>query len=127
MSKNQDVQEKLQEEVDQAFVDCGGKFPDYNTIQNLPYVDMVIHETLRHFNTIGITMRACTKEYQLPGTDLVLKRNDLVSFIHPGIHKDPRYLYSSCPSQCHHGRYYSNPEEFYPEHFSKEEKANRSP
>merc|ERR1711962_1557280 len=47
LSNNPDVQQKLQEEVDQAFEAADGDFPDYNTVQGLPYVDMVIHETLR--------------------------------------------------------------------------------
>ena len=58
-------------------------------------------------------MRACTQEYKVPGTDIVLKRNDLVSFCNSGYHSDPRY--------------YSHPDQFYPEHFSVEEKATRSP
>ena len=48
MSKNSEIQGKLQEEIDQAFVDSEDDFPDYNTIQQLPYLDMVIHETLRY-------------------------------------------------------------------------------
>ena len=47
MSKNPEVQEKLQQEIDKAFEESEEEFPDYNTIQNLPYLDMVIHETLR--------------------------------------------------------------------------------
>ena len=37
-----------QEEIDQAFEDADDLFPDYNTIQNMPYLDMVINETLRY-------------------------------------------------------------------------------
>ena len=47
MSKNPEVQEKLQQEIDQAFEESDNDFPDYNTIQQLHYLDMVIHETLR--------------------------------------------------------------------------------
>ena len=36
LSKNPHVQEKLQEEVDQAFLDSEGAFPDYTSIQALP-------------------------------------------------------------------------------------------
>ena len=67
----------------------------------------------RLYSPIGLTVRACTKDYKIPGTDVVLKRNDTVSFSPVGIHTDPRY--------------YSHPDEFYPEHFSPEEKASRSP
>merc|ERR1719273_2485395 len=113
MAKHPDIQEKLQEEIDQAFDDAGDKFPDYNTIQSLPYLDMIIHETLRFYNPTNMTARACTQDYKIPGTDIVVKRNDMISFAGAGYHKDPRY--------------YSHPDQFYPEHFSKEEKATRNP
>jgi len=113
MSKNPDIQERLQEEVDQAFEDNDGTMPDYQTIQNLPFLDMVIHETLRYFNPIGLMTRTCTEDYTLPGTDIVVKKNDLLTFSTLGIHRDPEH--------------YSHPDIFYPEHFSKEEKSARHP
>ena len=48
MSKNPGIQEKLQQEIDQAYDESDDDFLDYNTIQHLPYLDMVIHETLRY-------------------------------------------------------------------------------
>merc|ERR1719462_790897 len=43
LAKNPEVQTKLQEEVDEAFADADGEFPDYSAIQALPYLDMVVH------------------------------------------------------------------------------------
>jgi len=113
MSKHPEIQEKLQAEVDEAFEASNGEFPDYSTIQNLPYTEMVLHETLRRYNVVGLNTRSCTEDYSLPGTDITLRKGDLLSFSLIGIHTDPEY--------------YSHPEEFYPEHFSKEEKAARNP
>jgi len=113
MSKNPEIQEKLQEEVDEAFEENNGELPDYNKIQSLPYLDMVIHETLRRFSPVGFNTRSCTEDYNLPGTDIVIKKDDFISFSVSGIHNDPEF--------------YSHPDEFYPDHFSKEEKATRSP
>jgi len=113
MSKNPEIQERLQDEIDQAFEEAGGDLPDYNVIQSLSYVDMVFHETLRFFNPIGFNTRSCTEDYNIPGTDITVKKDDLIGFSVEGIHKDPRY--------------WTNPQEFYPEHFSKEEKSLRNP
>jgi len=113
MSKNPEIQEKLQQEVDEAFEENNGELPDYNKIQSLPYLDMVIYETLRKFSPIGLNTRSCTEDYNLPGTDIVIKKDDLISFSVSGIHHDPEL--------------YSHPDQFYPDHFSKEEKATRSP
>ena len=113
MSKNPGVQEKLQEEVDAAFEDNNGELPDYSTIVNLPYLDMVIHETLRKFNPVKFNTRSCTQDFRIPGTDITVKAGDLISIPVAGFHQDPEH--------------FSHPEEFYPEHFSKEEKATRNP
>jgi len=113
LSKNPEIQKKLQEEIDEVFEESGGEFPDYNVIQNLPYLDMVIHETLRFHSPVGGNTRVATKDYNLPGTDITLKTEDMVSFNAQGLHFDPEY--------------WTNPTEFYPEHFSKESKASRNP
>ena len=113
LSKNPEIQKKLQEEIDEVFEESGGEFPDYNVIQNLPYLDMVIHETLRFHSPVGGNTRVATKDYNIPGTDITLKTEDMVSFNTQGLHFDPEY--------------WTNPTEFYPEHFSKESKASRNP
>ena len=45
--RNPEVQAKLQEEVDRAFQEGAGEFFDYTVVQGLPYLDMMVHETLR--------------------------------------------------------------------------------
>merc|ERR1711892_1171465 len=113
LSKNQDIQTKLQEEIDEAFEESGGEFPDYNVIQSLPYLETVIYETLRFHSPVSVNTRVANKDYNLPGTDLVLKTGDMVSWNSWSLHFDPEH--------------WTHPTEFYPEHFSKEEKANRNP
>jgi len=113
LSKNQDIQDKLQEEIDQAFEEAGGKFPDYNVIQSLPYLDMVIFEALRFHSPIGVNLRTVEKDYQLADTGLFLKKGEALSFNAHHLHFLPEH--------------WSHPDQFYPEHFSKEEKANRHP
>jgi len=113
MSINPEIQKKLQDEIDQAFEESGGEFPDYNTIQTLPYLDMVIHETLRFYSPVGANTRSASKDYVLPGTDLVIKTDDMVSWNARTLHRDPEH--------------WEHPDEFYPEHFEKEAKANRNP
>lgn len=113
LSKNPGIQEKLQEEVDAAYEENDGNMPDYNTVLNLPYMEQCIMETLRHTSLIGALTRACEKPYTIPGTDIHLQKGDMVVIPAGGIHHDDRY--------------YPNPEEFNPDHFSKESKAKRSP
>ena len=74
LAKNPEVQTKLQEEVDEAFADADGEFPDYSTIQALPYLDMVVHETLRLYAPIPMNNREATVDYRIPGTEVHLKK-----------------------------------------------------
>ena len=46
LATNPDVQEKLQKEIDSVW-DDESKMPSYETVRELPYLDMVISETLR--------------------------------------------------------------------------------
>ncbi|SPO02042.1 probable benzoate 4-monooxygenase cytochrome P450 [Cephalotrichum gorgonifer] len=47
------VLRKLQEEIDAAIPD-GTAIPTYESVKNLPYLEMVINETLRHHSPSGI-------------------------------------------------------------------------
>ena len=113
LSKYPSVQTKLQEEIDQAFQDNGGSLPEYQVIQELPYLEMCILESLRLHSPAGALFRTCTKDYTFPETNISVKKDDLILLPVIGIHSDERY--------------YPNPEEFNPENFSKEAKASRSP
>jgi len=111
LANNQDIQSRLQDEIDQAFEDAGDKFPDYNAIQSIEYLDMVIHETLRLHPPVGNNFRNTEKDWKLPNSDIVLKKGDAIIYNARFLHKRP---------DC-----WSHPNEFYPEHFSKEEKSAR--
>ena len=58
-------------------------------------------------------IKICTKEYKVPGTNLVIKPGDVIQINAVGIAHDPKY--------------FSNPETFDPENFMKERKAERDP
>ncbi len=63
IARNQDVQKKLQEEIDEAFGVNKVEDFDYKTVQGLPYLDMVIHEALRLYSPVGAISRACIQDY----------------------------------------------------------------
>lgn len=48
LATNPDVQERLQDEIDSVWTG-GDAIPSYETVHELPYLDMVISETLRLF------------------------------------------------------------------------------
>ena len=54
-------------------------------------MDMVIHETLRMYSLVGLNTREASSAYTIPGTDVHLKKGDLLSFSVAGLHMDPAH------------------------------------
>merc|ERR1719495_1008158 len=113
LATHPDVQAALQDEIDAAFEENDGELPDYNKIQEMPFLEQCILETLRMSTPLGLLMRACVKDYVVPGTNIQVKVNDLVGIPVAGIHKDPDI--------------YPNPTQFNPKNFSKEARKARNP
>ena len=74
---------------------------------------MVFMEGLRLHPALGAMQRTCVEDYNIPGTDLTVKKGEEVFFPASGLHADPDH--------------YPEPEKFIPERFSKVEKENRHP
>merc|ERR1719242_1380860 len=68
LTLNPECQRRLQDELAEANID------DYSVLQGLPYLDAVLHETLRVHPVLALLEKICTKEYKVPGTkNLTLK------------------------------------------------------
>ncbi|XP_018561888.1 cytochrome P450 9e2-like [Anoplophora glabripennis] len=117
LTVNQDVQERLREEVYSTWKACKGKLT-YDALLQMKYLDMVISETLRKYPINLVIERVCTKPYTiepvLPGEIPVdLKVNDAIWLPVYAIHHDPNY--------------YPNPDRFDPDRFSDENKGDIKP
>ncbi|XP_026331052.1 cytochrome P450 9e2-like, partial [Hyposmocoma kahamanoa] len=64
LAVNPDVQDKLYQEIRENKEKNNGKF-DYNSIQNMVYMDMVVSETLRLWTPGFVLDRFCTKDYNM--------------------------------------------------------------
>ncbi|XP_075215408.1 uncharacterized protein LOC142321296 [Lycorma delicatula] len=100
LALNPHVQDKLIDELDEAGSDLS-----YDVLHQLPYLDMVISETLRKYPPVPTLQRQCLKDYTLPDGKII-KKGTLFVISVIGMHRDPKL--------------FPNPEEFDPERFSKE-------
>ncbi|KAL9963558.1 hypothetical protein ACROYT_G027078 [Oculina patagonica] len=105
-----DVQDKLQQEIDSVWTD-EEQVPTYETVNELPYLDMVISETLRLYPPAYMTQRSCTKACEINGIKIPKDSPILVPIY--SIHRDPSF--------------YPDPEKFDPERFSPAAKQSRNP
>ena len=112
LARNPEIQEKLRNEIEDL-VDSDNSEMTYEDIQSMTYLDQIISETLRFHNPIAILNRSPSKDYQIPGHDMVIPKDQMVWINAIGIHFNPKY--------------YETPDEFNPDHFTKEAKTNRNP
>ena len=111
LATNPEIQERVQEEVDEAETKHGGL--TYAAIQDMPYLDRVIAETLRLYPPATRMERESTKDYTLPGTSVNVPAGTVVQISVYAIHRDPDH--------------YPDPLRFDPDRFLPEEKEKRHP
>ncbi|XP_071571248.1 cytochrome P450 9e2-like [Temnothorax nylanderi] len=112
LAVNQDIQDRLREEVQQHLAEGNGKI-SYESLSKMSYMDTVISETLRKYPPSIITDRLSAKRYELPPSrpgckNVIVEPNHVLIFPIYSLHHDPGY--------------FVNPDKFDPERFSKENK-----
>jgi cytochrome P450 family 6 len=112
LAKTTAVQDQLLDEIKETIDMEGTEHLSYSAIHGMSYLDMVIHEALRHY-MLTILERNCSKDYIIPDTDVVIKKGMLVQIAAGAIMKDPQF--------------FANPQQFNPLNFSADEKENRNP
>ncbi|CAH0714941.1 unnamed protein product, partial [Brenthis ino] len=108
LSKNQEAQTRVIEEVDDYFRRHDGKI-EYECINEMPYLQACIEETERLYPVLGTLTREVSEEYTLP-SGLCLEKG-------MRIHIPVNYLH-------YNSEYFPNPEEFRPERFFGNERKN---
>ncbi|GAB6026265.1 hypothetical protein CHUAL_012471 [Chamberlinius hualienensis] len=109
LALNPECQQKLKDEIDQAIAKHGELTTD--VILNLPYLEMVISETLRMYPPAVRLERLCVRDYQLG--DIFIPKGCMVAAGVYAIHYDPEI--------------YPEPHKFDPERFTYENKSQRQP
>jgi cytochrome P450 len=111
LAMNQECQEILYEELAESGQDDSEL--SYETLQTLPYLDGIIHESLRLHPPFALHERICTKDYAVENSNIIIKKGELVRLNVIGICLDPEI--------------YPNPLEYNPERFLKENSADLNP
>lgn len=109
LAQHQDMQEKVRQEVNEVLKKHNGKMT-YDAVMDLKYAEKVIQETLRRYPPVATIPRVCTKDYKIPGTDIVIPRDTSTFIPCWGIHMDPEY--------------WPEPEKFDPQRFNEDNKQN---
>ncbi|KAL6418463.1 hypothetical protein ACFW04_012069 [Cataglyphis niger] len=105
-----DIQSTLRKEIVEALDKSDGKIT-YDMTTSLPYLDMVVSETLRMYPPLGYLNRMPSETYKVPNFDLVIEKDTPIYIPMLGLHYDPEY--------------FPNPNKFDPERFNEENKRDR--
>ncbi|XP_032678352.1 uncharacterized protein LOC116847451 [Odontomachus brunneus] len=105
-------QDRLREEILNAINENEGKIT-YDMILSLPYLDMVVCETMRLYPIIENLDRETVESYKIPNSDLVIEKGTPIYISLRGMHYDPEY--------------FPNPEKYDPERFSEENRSKIPP
>ncbi|XKL69420.1 hypothetical protein PGB90_007189 [Kerria lacca] len=109
LAMHEEVQDRLYSEIYEIFGDDDNKEPEYSDFERMPYLEMVMKETLRRWTLAPFLNRTVKEDvkigpYTLPaGCD--------ISINVPYIHLNPRY--------------YNEPLKFNPDNFTPEAEAKR--
>nr|WDY85979.1 cytochrome P450 6HW28 [Pagiophloeus tsushimanus] len=109
LAQHQEIQEKVRQEAKDVLKKHNGKMT-YEAMMELVYTEMVIEETLRKYPPVAAIPRVCTRNYTIPGTDIVIEKGTMTHIPAWGLHKDSEY--------------FPDPEKFDPERFNEENKKN---
>jgi len=108
LSMNPECLKRAQEEVDEAL---GDKFPDYDSVNSLNYLEMCISEAMRLYPPGFIVDRVVENDCEING--IKIPKGIAVNFPIAGIHNDPEH--------------WPEPEKFDPERFTADNKSKRHP
>ncbi|XP_075153332.1 cytochrome P450 6d1-like [Haematobia irritans] len=110
LAMNPDVLGKVQDDVDKAVKKHGLNVKErltYDAIQDMPYLDLCIMETLRKYPALPFLNRECTQDYQVPESKYFIKKGTAIVVSLFSLHRDPEY--------------FPNPLEYRPERFAKDQ------
>ncbi|KAI4486789.1 hypothetical protein M0804_006159 [Polistes exclamans] len=110
LARESKLQDRLRMEIRETLKSDGFT---YEAVQKMKYLHQVISETLRLHPPAPIIDRVATKDYVIPGTNVIIEEGTPVYAVLTGIHVDPNY--------------FPDPLRFDPDRFSDERKADILP
>ncbi|XP_051560418.1 cytochrome P450 3A30-like [Myxocyprinus asiaticus] len=109
LATNPEAMKKLQEEIDETFPNQAPV--DYEKMMSMDYLDAALNESLRLFPVAARLERVCKKTVEING--LIIPKDTVVMIPTYVLHRDPEY--------------WTDPESFKPERFTKGNKESIDP
>ncbi|XP_031624986.1 probable cytochrome P450 6d5 [Contarinia nasturtii] len=111
LAKNPETQQKAYEEIVDVLEKHDGKLT-YDSVADMKFIESCIDESLRLHPPFPIATRNCSRNYQIPGTNVTIEEGTPIFFSTIGLQYDEKY--------------YAEPNKFKPERYSSAQSINRS-
>ncbi|XP_076241485.1 cytochrome P450 6a2-like [Calliopsis andreniformis] len=112
LARNQDIQDKLREEIREYYEKCNGEW-QYENVNSMPFLNLVFKESLRLHPPVPLILRKAMESYTFKGTKVTIPKDTRIFISVYGIHRDPEI--------------YPNPEVFDTDRFKEDVAATRHP
>lgn len=105
LGQHPDIEQKVAEEINRVL---DGRLPTLADLPKMPYLEMVVKESMRLYPPAWTTSREAQEDIELGGYSI--PKGSIIMTVMYVLHRDPRY--------------WDKPEEFVPERFSAENEPN---
>ncbi|XP_059618289.1 probable cytochrome P450 6d5 [Phlebotomus argentipes] len=91
LAKNREIQERVYQEIKQVLSENDSKY-SYESLRQMKFLEACMDESMRVYPPVPMLLRICTKDYQIPDTNVIVEKgtNILISLL--GLQKDPKYF-----------------------------------
>jgi len=89
VARNQEIQRKVQEEIDKVLGEDDSQDFTYESIHKLKYLECCIDEALRKYPIVPLLFRVCNENFRVPDTNLIIPKDTEVMIPVLGIHRNP--------------------------------------
>lgn len=110
LSKNQEIQKKVHQELDRVCESRDVKDLSYEMLNDLKYLDNCVDETLRKYPIVPMLNRKATQDYTFTGTKMTIEKGTSIIISILGVQRDPEI--------------YDEPLAFKPERFKNSSHGN---
>ncbi|XP_031625189.1 probable cytochrome P450 6d5 isoform X2 [Contarinia nasturtii] len=103
LAKHAEVQQKVYEEIADVLQNLDGKLT-YDSLAEMKFLECCLNESMRMYPPFPVGTRTCSKNYQIPGTNVIIEEGTQIYFSATGLQYDEKY--------------YDEPTKFKPERYS---------
>lgn len=89
LAKNQNIQDKVRQEIDGVLGGADLNNITYEMISSLKYMECCLNESLRRYPSNPVHFRRATKNYTFPGTKITIPKGTDLMIPVMGFHLDP--------------------------------------